>query len=202
MSPRGTFGRRTFLKKSATASGIAGGVLIGTAGTASAARTRLTLDEKDGQQVRYYISVTGDMRAEYSVDGGDEVGSSYCNGAVRGGKDVYSFSGQISYISVGGNGDLVVDPNGGFGYDGKSWLRIYNDGGFQSYVRFEVTGNVSGTGDGSIEQNDTIGSNYGISRVNGGTDRFNTTGRLSHLRMRPNSGNETFYFDRNIGNWY
>ena len=58
----------------------------------------------------YDFSVSGEIENTAGVTGEDSVSQNGADGAIKGGSDVYVYSGTLDNLEV--NGDIVIDRNG------------------------------------------------------------------------------------------
>lgn len=212
--------RRRFLK--ATGTSIAAGSLgtLATGSAAAADRTYISITETRGIKTYYQFEITTVGTPFYGADLQGEGGSLESNdevqdpdkgnaiGYVNDETDTYSFTGQLERMEIqgdipGGSGDarVEVDLTGGYNYTGDSGVEIGGEGDYESETYFDTTDSVSAPGDGSLESNDIVGSNYARSYIyspNGyEEDHFNMSGNVNFMAFYPK---DTYvYFTRSIG---
>jgi len=66
--------------------------------------------EGQGSLATYDFSVSGEIENTAGVTGEDSVSQNGADGAIKGGSDVYVYSGTLDNLEV--NGDIVIDRNG------------------------------------------------------------------------------------------
>ncbi len=99
----------------------------------------LTIDGT-GSYSSYSFAVSGDLEAEDGLSSEDHISGSSATGAVKGGRDVYSFSGELTRLAVDGDATVLrncerIDP------DAPPALGVYSglsDADFDTIQRMEA----------------------------------------------------------------
>jgi hypothetical protein len=204
--------RRRFLKASGV--GVFGsGSLAALSEDASAADRRyMSITGHNDVEISYTFEITTyrtpfwekDLRGEGNLNTRDTTTTSSgdATGYVVGGTDTYSFKGQLnSFVLAAGPGAKVeVDLWGWEGYDDINGVKIssdsedmYSSTGNLTKTRFETSGDVSAPGDGTLEGDDVIGDQYGISYTReSGQDHFNFDGMPTNIVIEPDGDYSMF----------
>jgi hypothetical protein len=172
--------RRTYLA-AAAGSAVVG---LGSVGTATAAQHTLEVGGV-GEYTEYSFAVSGDLQATDGITGEDEIDGRYATGAVSGGTDTYSFSGELLAFTFDGTVDVELD--GGPGYVGQRpdyVLEIDGTGSRADYA-FDVTDNLQpASAFGELTGEDSINGTHGEGAVGGGTDAYLFDGDLEAFTLR------------------
>jgi hypothetical protein len=180
-------GRRT-LSRRAYLAAAAGSVGLGVGGTrvATAARHTLTISGV-GEYTTYSFAVSGDLDAERGIAGRDDIDGQYAIGAVGGGTDTYSFTGELLAFDFDRSGAVDVDIDGGPAHVGQRpdyVLEIVGTGDPAQYA-FDVGSNLEHTETiGSVQSNDVISGTHAEGEVGGGTDAYLFDGDLEAFSLR------------------
>ena len=176
--PRRNLSRRTYL--AAAGATVAG---LGSVGTATAARHTLEITGV-GEHTDYSFAVSGDLRGEKGLSGEDEIDGRYATGAVGGGTDTYSFTGELLAFTFDGTVDADLD--GGPAHVGQRpdyLLQITGTGSPAQYA-FDVSANLEHTeAIGSVQSNDVITGTHAEGEVGGGTDAYLFDGDLEAFSL-------------------
>jgi hypothetical protein len=192
--------------------GVTGLGVLKSISSAAAATGEHTLEISGvGEHTPYSFAVSGDIDPDRGVDGGDVIDGRYATGAVGGGSDYYTFTGELLAFTFDGTVDVELD--GGPAHVGRRpdyVLQITGTGDPAQYA-FDVTENLEHTAAvGSVQRNDRIDGTHGEGEVGGGTDAYLFDGDLeafslsglinaylngepAHVGRRPDS--EFRYFD-------
>lgn len=144
--------------------------------------------EGTGQYTTYEIRTTYGVAGKNRLESGDVVGETTINGAVVGGVDAYTVTGNILQIQVNGPDDAV---------------RVYKDGreislnpyGDEDTVTFVGDGNASTyaftasrvTGGDGLGPADSFTERGGSGFVSGGSDAYTFAGVLKSVSLSPGS---------------
>jgi hypothetical protein len=152
-------------------SGSSNGVTI----TVDEANNHIVVDgTSDGVTHDYRIAVSGDMRKGDNANSGESIhidpNGDSATGAVAGGKDDFYYTGEIDEIEIDGSTRLTLTRK----Y--KIAIEDYQDGTTANYT-FSVSGSLE---KGSkANSNDSISGSTADGQVNGGTDTYIFTGRIT-----------------------
>ena len=137
--------------------------------------------EATGSYSRYNFSVSGDLEAKAGIAGIDRINGSTASGAVSGsGRDVYSFSGAITDLSVDGSANVFLD---GELLDTtlEHTLMVEATGSYSRY-EFSVTGAIGSRQD--IAGRDSISGSAASGAVGGnGRDAYGFSGTITDLSV-------------------
>jgi hypothetical protein len=151
----------------------------------------VTIDSTGGRY-SYEFTVSGDLEKRETADPNDTVSGNTASGqGGGGGRDRYSFSGEITAFDL--DGDAVVTLNGEridvSQYAGNT-LTIESSGGRYSY-EFTVGGDLEKRD--KADPNDTVSGNTAIGQGgDGGIDRFGFSGNIVTFEL---NGDATAYLD-------
>lgn len=195
------FTRRSFLATTAAA-----GLAVGAAGQAAGATKYITFEHHFDERCEYYLEVSGSLgksrKYNASISGSDEIknGGSAVSGVVRGGRDTYSYTGEI--VEIGANNPVDVEINGSptdiselLDYtvtieapsSGRSSYELAVDGFFSQTAGYNAT----------LNANDDIESYVAKGQVgSGGRDSYSTSGQVESLDVSNSSANVYLNGDR------
>jgi hypothetical protein len=152
-------------------SGSSNGVTI----TVDEANNHIVVDgTSDGVTHDYRIAVSGDMRKGDNANSAETIhidpNGDSATGAVAGGKDDFYYTGEIDEIEIDGSTRLTLTRK----Y--KIAIEDYQDGTTANYT-FSVSGSLE---KGSkANSNDSVSGSTADGQVNGGTDTYIFTGRIT-----------------------
>lgn len=127
----------------------------------------------------YAFRVGGDITDSDSLTGEDSVSGASVSGAVGGGSDTYTFSGDLQnlYVAEGAtvtlNGERI-DPD-----DYESVLRVEGTGKYSSYDFTVQDGTITDTD--SLTKEDSVSGHSVSGAVAGGSDEYTFTGSMRGL---------------------
>ena len=172
--------RRRFLATSAA--GVAGLGALGSAGSAAADTGEHTLEiQGTGERTSYSFTVGGNLSGE-RLTGEDEIIARSAHGAVKSGRDIYTFDGPLYSFDFDRSGAVDVTLDGESAHVGRRpdhTLLIEGFGPTTSYS-FAASGRVKHSDAYGADINETEKINaYGASgAVQGGKDAFTYDGEL------------------------
>lgn len=200
MSKFNRVSRREVLKK-ATATTMTGGVLVGSAGTASAESydRSLTLTEMKGVETQYSVIIIpsncGDKPESAGDDESNDVisrarGGWGINGSLNGGTDTWDFCGHIIEVIFESDGDALISWDASYGQNSQRGLysiETYAQDGSQS-SKWDITTHSAVYDCRATEGNDEVKPyhNQITSYVNGGFDYFDAEGQILGGTALPN----------------
>ncbi|WP_435078889.1 hypothetical protein [Halococcus sp. AFM35] len=133
----------------------------------------LTIDGA-GSYTEYSFSVSGDLDGR-GLTGEDRITGSSATGAVGGGADNYTFSGELIAFSLEGEANVTVDSEPAHvGQLPDHVLTIDGAGSYTEYS-FSVSGDLDGRG---LTSEDSISGSTATGAVGGGADSYVFSGEL------------------------
>ncbi|WP_273838481.1 S8 family serine peptidase [Halococcus sp. PRR34] len=151
-----------------------------------------------GPYTDYEFSVGGNLVGYKGINSADNIDGSRAAGGVGSGRDIYSFSGELTDISLDGAVDVYLNEEL-LRTGPKHVLSFDSNGGRFSY-EFTVDANLekSTARGATIDDNDTISGNTATGQGGGGgTDSYTFSGELRNISV---NGDATVYLNGTVIN--
>ena len=140
------------------------------------ALSRTLTIEGTGSYASYDFTVSGDLAGGEDLTGEDAISGSSATGAIRGGRDSYTFTGEVSSLSIDGTASVSVDGERITPPDATSHtLTIEGSGSYASYD-FTVSGDLA-SGE-SLTGEDVISGSSATGAIRSGHDSYTFTGEV------------------------